>query len=65
MLTPHEKEMVSELADFNTLALVTAAYTIYEQMCIKKPISKRDFYKEFGDNMLAFKDIFQEDIDKN
>ena len=50
MITNHDEEIISEIADFNTLTLVTAAYTLYEKLSTKKPISKREFYKEFGDN---------------
>ena len=46
-----------------TVYLVTAAYTLYEKLSTKKPISKREFYKEFGDNFQSFKKIFSEDID--
>ena len=59
----HDEEIISEIADFNTLTLVTAAYTLYEKLSTKKPISKREFYKEFGDNLQSFKKIFSEDID--
>ena len=44
------------------MTLVTAAYTLYEKLSTKKPISKREFYKEFGDNFQSFKKIFSEDI---
>ena len=37
MLTNHDKDLVCEITDFNTLTLVTAAYTIYENLCTKKP----------------------------
>ena len=43
MLTNHDRDLVCEITDFNTLTLVTAAYTIYENLCTKKPIPKRDF----------------------
>ena len=55
MITNHDEEIISEIADFNTLTLVTAAYTLYEKLSTKKPISKREFYKEFGDNFQSFK----------
>lgn len=64
MLTSHDKDMIAEIADYNTLTLVTAVYTVYEQMCTKKPISKRQFFKEFGDNLQSFKKIFDEGIDE-
>ena len=63
MITNHDEEIISEIADFSTLTLVTAAYTLYEKLSAKKPISKREFYKEFGDNFQSFKKIFSEDID--
>ena len=63
MITNHDEEIISEIADFNALTLVTAAYTLYEKLSTKKPISKREFYKEFGDNFQSFKKIFSEDID--
>ena len=63
LITNHDEEIISEIADFNTLTLVTAAYTLYEKLSTKKPISKREFYKEFGDNFQSFKKIFSEDID--
>lgn len=61
MITNHDAEVIGEIADFNTLTLVTAAYTVYEKLSTKKPISKREFYKEFGDNLESFKKIFAED----
>lgn len=63
MITNHDEEIISEIADFNTLTLVTAACTLHEKLSTKKPISKREFYKEFGDNFQSFKKIFSEDID--
>lgn len=63
MISKHDEEIISEIADFNTITLVTAAYTLYEKLSTKKPISKRDFYKEFGDNLQSFKKIFAEDIE--
>jgi hypothetical protein len=63
LITNHDEEIISEIADFNTLTLVTAAYILYEKLSTKKPISKREFYKEFGDNFQSFKKIFSEDID--
>ena len=61
MITNHDAEIIGEIADFNTLTLVTAAYTVYEKLSTKKPISKREFYQEFGDNLESFKKIFSED----
>lgn len=61
MITNHDAEIISEIADFNTLTLVTAAYTVYEKLSTKNPISKREFYQEFGDNLESFKKIFAED----
>ena len=43
MLTNRDKDLVCEITDFNTLTLVTAAYTSYENLCTKKPIPKRGF----------------------
>ncbi len=60
MLTPHDNEIIGEIVDENTVEVVSAANTIYEQMCTKKPISKRDFYKEFEDNLVLFWKIFDE-----
>lgn len=62
MITNHDAEVIGEIADYNTLTQVTAAYTVYEKLCTKKPITKRDFFKEFGDNLESFKKIFAEDI---
>lgn len=61
MLTNHDKDLVAEITDFNTLALVTAAYTLYENLCTKKPIPKREFLKQFGDNYDVFKKVFFEE----
>ena len=61
MITNHDAEIIGEIADFNTLTLVTAAYTVYEKLSTKKPIFKREFYQEFGDNLESFKKIFSED----
>lgn len=61
MLTNHDKDLVCEITDFNTLTLVTAAYTIYENFCTKKPIPKRDFLKQFEDNFGVFKKIMYEE----
>lgn len=61
MISRHDEEIISEIADFNTLTLVTTAYTLYENLSTKKPISKRQFYQEFGDNLQSFKKIFAED----
>ena len=55
MISRHDEEIISEIADFNTLTLVTTAYTLYENLSTKKPISKRQFYQEFGDNLQSFK----------
>ena len=63
MISNHAVEIIDEITDFNTLTLVTAAYTLYEKLSTKKPISKREFYKEFGDNFQSFKKILSEDID--
>lgn len=63
MISKHAEEIISEIADFNTITLVTAAYTLYEKLSTKKPISKREFYKEFGDNLQSFKKIFAEDME--
>ena len=63
MISKHDEEIISEIADFNTITLVTAAYTLYEKLSMKKPISKREFYKEFGDNLQSFKKIFAEDME--
>ncbi len=65
MISRHDEEIISEIADFNTLTLVTAAYTLYENLSTKKPISKRQFYQEFGDNLQSFKKIFAEDTGEN
>ncbi len=64
MISRHDEEIISEIADFNTLTLVTTAYTLYENLSTKKPISKRQFYQEFGDNLQSFKKIFAEDTDE-
>ena len=61
MISRHDEEVIGEIADFNTLTFVTAAYTIYENLSTKKPISKRQFYQEFGDNFQSFQKIFAED----
>ena len=61
MLTNHDKDLVCEITDFNTLTLVTAAYTIYENLCTKKPIPKRDFFKQFEDNFAVFREIWLEE----
>ena len=63
MISNHDEEIINEITDFNTLTLVTAAYPLYEKLSTKKPISKREFYKEFGDNFQSFKKILSEDID--
>lgn len=63
LISNHAEEIINEITDFNTLTLVTAAYTLYEKLSTKKPISKREFYKEFGDNFQSFKKILSEDID--
>ena len=63
MISNHAEEIINEITDFNTLTLVTAAYTLYEKLSTNKPISKREFYKEFGDNFQSFKKILSEDID--
>lgn len=57
MLTNHDKDLICEITDFNTLTLVTAAYTIYENLCAKKPIPRRDFFKQFEDNLSIFEKI--------
>lgn len=64
MISRHDEEIIGEIADFNTLTLVTTAYTLYENLSTKKPISKRQFYQEFGDNLQSFKKIFAEDTDE-
>lgn len=64
MISRHDEEIISEIADFNTLTLVTTAYTLYENLSTKKPISKRQFYQNFGDNLQSFKKIFAEDTDE-
>lgn len=64
MISRHDEEIISEIADFSTLTLVTTAYTLYENLSTKKPISKRQFYQEFGDNLQSFKKIFAEDTDE-
>jgi len=61
MITKHDAEFIGEIADYNTIVVVTAAYTVYENICTKKPISKREFLKEFGDNLESFKTIFSEE----
>lgn len=61
MLTNHDNDLVCEITDFNTLTLVTAAYTIYENLYTKKPIPKRDFLKQFEDNFGVFKKIMYEE----
>lgn len=63
MITNHEKDLINEITDFNTLTLVTAAYTVYEKLCTKKPISKREFFREFMDNFDNFQKIFSEGIE--
>lgn len=63
MITNHEKDLINEITDFNTLTLVTAAYTVYEKLCAKKPISKREFFREFTDNFDNFQKIFSEEIE--
>jgi len=60
MISNHDAEIIGEIADFNTITLVTAAYTLYEKLSTEKPISKREFYQEFGDNLQSFKKIFDE-----
>ena len=64
MISRHDEEIISEIADFNTLTLVTTAYTLYENLSTKQPISKRQFYQKFGDNLQSFKKIFAEDTDE-
>ena len=64
MISRHDEEIISEIADFNTLTLVTTAYTLYENLSTKKPISKRQFYQKLGDNLQSFKKIFAEDTDE-
>lgn len=61
MITPHDREIIGEIVDHNTVGVVAAAYTVYEQMCTKKPISKRELYKEFEDNLQSFWKIFDEE----
>ena len=61
MLTNHDKDLVCEITDFNTLTLVASTYTIYENLCTKKPIPKRDFFKQFEDNFGVFKKIMFEE----
>ena len=62
LITKQDAEVISEIADFNTMTILAAAYTVYENISTKKPKSKREFYKEFGDNLESFKKIFSEDI---
>ena len=64
MISRHDEEIIGEIADFNTLTLVTTAYTLYENLSTKKTISKRQFYQEFVDNLQSFKKIFAEDTDE-
>ena len=45
MISRHDEEIISEIADFNTLTLVTTAYTLYENLSTKKPISSVNFIK--------------------
>lgn len=54
MISQHDDEIIGEIVDHNAVRVVAAAYTIYEQMCTKKTISKREFYKEFEDNLAHF-----------
>ncbi|HJC53674.1 MAG TPA: hypothetical protein H9699_00255 [Candidatus Gemmiger stercoravium] len=61
MLTNHDKDLACEITDFNTLTLVAATYTVYENLCTKKPIPKRDFLKQFEDNCGVFKKIMFEE----
>lgn len=44
MITAHDEEIIREIVDHNTVKVVATAYTVYEQMCTKKPISKREFF---------------------
>ena len=39
MISRHDEEIISEIADFNTLTLVTTAYTLYENLSTKKALS--------------------------
>lgn len=61
MISRHDEEVIGEIVDNNTMVVV-AAYTVYKQMCPKKPISKRDFFMEFDDNFQVFRKIFEEGI---
>lgn len=57
MLNNHDKEIISEITDFNTLTLVSAIYTVYEKLCTKKPISQKEFYNVFEKNYELFYEL--------
>lgn len=64
MISGRDEEIINAIVNDNVVVGVAAAYTVYEQMCPKKPISKRDFLREFDDNFHAFRRIFDERIEE-
>ncbi len=56
MLTPHDSEIIGEIVQEQRISIQAAAYTIYVQLTPnnKKPLSQREFHREFMDNWQAF-----------
>lgn len=59
MLPPYEQELLEEIVYQDRVSVQAAAYTIYVQMTPnnKKPISPREFHREFVDNWEMFNKI--------
>ena len=59
MFTIRDEEMINEIIHEQRLCIQAAAYTIYVQLTPnnKKPLSQREFHKEFKDNWNIFQSL--------
>ena len=68
-LTPQERreQMVGDIIFEQRTSILAAAYTVYMQLTSnnKKPISQRQFHREFNDNWDAFSNLLSEELQCN
>lgn len=65
MITNHDEEIISEIADFNTLTLVTAAYTLYENSPQRNLYQSESFTKSLAITFRVLKKYFPKISTKN
>lgn len=64
MLLPNDQELLNAILFDNRVSIQAAAYAVYVQLNPKRPISPREFHKEFLDNWQIFNSLEWEEMNR-